>query len=635
MLYRLLLTGVISLGLSGCFWDDYEESRTISTIDPPANDSETLPDTGVVVNGNLEDSDTETVGWATFATAGSATFSLSGDQYYSGARSLKASIEAVGANLEDIGVGPVQVEVEDGIYYFSGWVLGTNGARATFSAHPTGDPDNVLGSETVEVNSIWRRVSFEINVPPGVTSVDLPVYLSDELNLGADFYFDSFALKGGGSDIIDVPIGPDLVGWSTDGTATAISYDQELGVVITPAAGLANQVVMYSLAEPIDPRGLTFTYVLNIPQEYKDAGIALLPYVQEEGGSYLGDYSGYIGNDGLVAGVNVISYTPAADAPEAIQRIGLQIQGAVSGLETITGISISRIYYPGTGDSGPDLPLDAGWSASNGSLAYTASGVSYSPAAGDDSLTYMIEGPDNLEGATIVYTLEIDQDFFDSGANLQPFAQQNFGSNQGEWNCWYNNEDLTVGTAEYPCTLDEAGAPFNLGEGEELRVGLQAKGSPTGTVTIKDVRINYPGLPVDAGWRTQLNDAPGAEPVYDDGVQYSPTAEEHGLMTDTSGPANYEGATFVFTIEASQEFIDSGANLQPIAQVKVGSWPGEWGCWIDNSDLRTGGAEHECVLQAADFNLQEGQDMQIGVQPVGAAPAGTITITNVRIVFAD
>lgn len=635
MLYRLLLTGVISLGLSGCFWDDYEESRTISTIDPPANDNETLPDTGAVVNGNLEDSDTQAVGWTTFASAGSATFSLSGDQYYSGERSLKASIQAVGANLEDIGVGPTEVEVEVGIYYFSGWVLGTNGATATFAAHPTGNPDNVLGSETVEVRSIWQRVTFEVSVPPGVTSVDLPVYLSDELNLGADFYFDSFALKGGGSDIIDVPIGPDLLGWSTDGTATAIAYDEELGVVITPGAGLTTQVVMYTLAEPIDPRGLTLTYVLNIPQEYKDAGINVLPYVQEEGGSYSGHW-GYIGNDQLEAGGNVISYVPPADAPEAIQRIGLQIQGGVSGLEDITGISISRIYYPGAdGDSGPDLPLDAGWSATNGSVVYTGSGVSYSPAAGDDALTYMIDGPDSLEGATIVYTLEIDQDFVDSGANLQPFAQQAFGDEQGEWNCWFGNDMLTVGTGEYACTLDEAGAPFNLGEGQQLRVGFQAKGSPAGTVTIKDLRINYPGLPVDAGWRTQLNDAPGTEPVYDEGVQYSPTAEEHALLTDASGPANYEGATFVFTIEASQEFIDSGANLQPIAQAKVGSWPGEWGCWINNSDLRTDGAEHSCVLQAAEFNLQEGQELQIGVQPVGATPAGTVTITNVRIIFAD
>ena len=631
MLYRILLISVFALGLNACFWKDYKKSSTGAVTAAAENKNETFPDTGVVANGNLEDSESEATGWKGYADTGVAAFGLSTAQYYTGTHSFKASVTSVGANPWEIGAGPIGISVKAGYtYYYSIWVLGTNGSTANFVAQLEEAPWTTLGSKQVNLTSSWQKVTFNFVVPSGVTSIQIPAQIGYPQNVNADMYFDQAALKGvapSGTEI-DIPIAEGLAGWSPDQAKNTLSYDPSLGLVINPNWTADDQVAMYTLSSPMDISGITLHYVINIPQEYIDAGISIQPYVQQVGGSYDGEWSGYVGVSDLHEGTNFIDYSPAGP-PTVIQRIAFQIKGGGRSASPTSKMSIQRIYYA-LDDAGSDLSLKEGWNASGGGApAYTAAGVSYSPTAEDHALTTVINGPENLEGATLVYTIAVDQAYKDSGANLQPIAQQNFGSYVGEWGCWINNSALTIEGAKHRCKLDGDNAPFNFADGQSIKVGVQAKGSPAGTVTISDVQIEYPGLPVDAGWRTST----GA-PSYDNGVVYSPKADGDQLLFDVNGPDTLEGATFVFTIEASQEYIDTSSNLQPFAQVKVGTWPGEWSCWINNSDLKTTGAEHSCVLQAAEFDLADGTGMQIGVQAKGSAFAGTIKITNVRIIYA-
>lgn len=635
MLYRLLLTGVISMALAACFWDDYKKSESGNTTPPAENREETLPDSGVVANGNLEGSATDATGWDSSAPAGAAVFGLSSAQYYSGRTSYKASINTPGADSADIFAGPAGVPVQEGYtYYFSAWVFGTAGAVANFVAQAESEAMTELGAQEIEVTSAWQRVSFDFVAPAGVMSVRLPAQLSYAQNAGADIYIDHVSLKevAPTGSVTYFEISEGLPGWSVDQAANSLSYDENLGVVINPDWSKDDQVAMYIMAEPMDATGLTFEFVITIPKEYLDAGISIQPYIQQNSGGYAGDYSGYIDFGSLNEGVNFISYTPK-NPPADTQRIGLMVKGAARSSEPSSAISISSIYYESEAgsDSGSDLAMDKGWSWPEAEGPdYSDTGVSFSPTADDQGISYDLQGPKDLEGATLVFTIAVDQAYKDSGASLQPYAQQNFGD-VAEWNCWADASGLSIEGAQHRCTLDEAEAAFNLGEGESIKVGVKAKGEPAGTVTISQVQIEYPSLAVTSNWR-----ASNAEPSYDKGVAYPPTADGHSLVTDVEGPNNFEGATFVFTLEASQEFIDSQANLQPFAQVTTGgSSVAEWGCWINNQDLQPEGGEYRCTLKDPGFNLPEGAGMQIGVQAKGDAPKGTIKITAVRIIYAD
>jgi|GEM_PF-1509914 len=638
MLYRPLLISVIALGLTACFGESYENYSSGPYEEIPPRVEPSLPDVGEMPNGNLEESDTEATGWAGYANSGSATFELTTEQYLTGAQSYKISVNELGDAPSDIGGGPVGVPViENYTYYFSAWVIGSAGATANFIAQSEQDPDVILGSQEIEVSGVWTRATFNFVAPAGVTSVQFPAQVSHADNGGAIFYIDYASLVGvepppTGIEKKPIPIEDDLAGWSADQAPTTLSYDADAGVVIEADWSADNQIAMYTFPEALDTTGLTFEYIIDVPQEYIDAQISVQPYIQQVGGSWAGDWSGAVDVADLVAGINLISYTPATNVLTDAGRIGMQVLGADRTADPASSISISEIYYEIGEEASSDLPLDAGWSLSaGGEPTYSEAGVSYSPTANDQNLMYSISGPENMEGATLKFTIIADQAYIDSGANLQPIAQQGFDPWTGEWNCWINNDQLSTDGAQHDCTLDEPGAPFNFTSGQSINVGLQAKGDAVaGTITITDVQIEYAGLPVTDGWRTST----GADPVYDEGVSYSPTAEGEQLLFDVTGPDNLEGAEFVFTIEASQEYIDSGANLQPIAQVKVGDWPGEWGCWINNSDLTTSGADHSCTLTTADFNLADETVMQIGVQTNGT-PAGTIKITNVRIIYAD
>src|SRR5690606_23746243 len=86
-------------------------------------------------------------------------------------------------------------------------------------------------------------------------------------------------------------------------------------------------------------------------------------------------------------------------------------------------------------------------------------------------------------------TFTVDQAFKDSGADVQPIIQLNFGSYTGEFGCYVGNGSLTPGVPQsVNCATDNDA--FVAEEGQNIRVGLQVKNQPTGRLTINSMQIN-------------------------------------------------------------------------------------------------------------------------------------------------
>lgn len=117
------------------------------------------------------------------------------------------------------------------------------------------------------------------------------------------------------------------------------------------------------------------------------------------------------------------------------------------------------------------------------------SGVYYEPTAADQKLVYLLEGPVDLVGRSFDMTFTVDQAFKDSGADVQPIIQLNFGSYTGEFSCYVGNGSLTAGEPyEVNCATENEA--FIAEEGQNIRVGLQVKNEVAGRVTINSMQIN-------------------------------------------------------------------------------------------------------------------------------------------------
>ncbi len=116
-------------------------------------------------------------------------------------------------------------------------------------------------------------------------------------------------------------------------------------------------------------------------------------------------------------------------------------------------------------------------------------GVYYEPTAADQKLVYLLEGPADLVGRSFDMTFTVDQAFKDSGADVQPIIQQNFGSYTGEFGCYVGNGSLTAGEP-YEVTCATENEAFVAEEGQNIRVGLQVKNQVAGRVTINSMQIN-------------------------------------------------------------------------------------------------------------------------------------------------
>lgn len=159
---------------------------------------------------------------------------------------------------------------------------------------------------------------------------------------------------------------------------------------------------------------------------------------------------------------------------------------------------------PASGAGGPliveaDDPAWTVMDATDGVVVQTDdTGVYYEPTAADQKLVYLLEGPVDLVGRSFDMTITVDQAFKDSGADIQPIMQLNFGSYTGEFGCYVGNGSLTAGEPyEINCATENEA--FIAEEGQNIRVGLQVKNEVAGRVTINSMQINITTSSGDSG----------------------------------------------------------------------------------------------------------------------------------------
>jgi len=135
--------------------------------------------------------------------------------------------------------------------------------------------------------------------------------------------------------------------------------------------------------------------------------------------------------------------------------------------------------------------MTSGWRGNgtgNSGVNYDNNGVSFTASAADLGAVFDVAKPTQLENAVVEMVVNVSSEFKTSGADLQIFAQVK-NTWAGEWNCWSSNSLVTAGTdVTLSCTIDEADDRFNQ-SANDVQVGIQAKGTPTGIVTIKSAKI--------------------------------------------------------------------------------------------------------------------------------------------------
>ena len=135
--------------------------------------------------------------------------------------------------------------------------------------------------------------------------------------------------------------------------------------------------------------------------------------------------------------------------------------------------------------------MTSGWRGNgtgNSGVTYNTEGVSFAASGDNIGAVIDVAKPILLENAVINMVVEVSSEFKTAGASLQIFAQIKGGNWDGEWNCWSDNSTLTAGAdVTISCTVNEGGK-FDQTE-NDVQVGVQAKGTPTGVVTIKSAQI--------------------------------------------------------------------------------------------------------------------------------------------------
>ena len=149
-----------------------------------------------------------------------------------------------------------------------------------------------------------------------------------------------------------------------------------------------------------------------------------------------------------------------------------------------------------------------------------------------------------------------------------------------------------------------------------------------------------------AGWRTQMGAptfAAGPAPTYDaTGVSYMPDGLGFALIYDTDSPVNLRGATYTFKYMVDSTFKNSGSNLQPFVQEKMG-FAGDFSCFISSDDLvpDTEMTKECSIPDEAVWDVSHDSGVQFLIQPVDGTPAtnpvpdGTVTVTSFEVFFAD
>nr|1GNY_A Chain A, XYLANASE 10C [Cellvibrio japonicus] len=132
---------------------------------------------------------------------------------------------------------------------------------------------------------------------------------------------------------------------------------------------------------------------------------------------------------------------------------------------------------------------NASGSTSHSGITYSADGVTFAALGDGVGAVFDIARPTTLEDAVIAMVVNVSAEFKASEANLQIFAQLKEDWSKGEWDCLAGSSELTADTdLTLTCTIDEDDDKFNQ-TARDVQVGIQAKGTPAGTITIKSVTI--------------------------------------------------------------------------------------------------------------------------------------------------
>ncbi|WP_111642942.1 family 15 carbohydrate-binding domain-containing protein [Marinimicrobium alkaliphilum] len=280
------------------------------------------------------------------------------------------------------------------------------------------------------------------------------------------------------------------------GTTTSdnieIAHDAEAGaMVITPINWGADTWQLEPRADipATDLSGATITFVVDIPQSYADDGNLRLQLSAD------GQYLGWLE---VVAGENTLTGTVGDDIATEATSFGIQLARAPTDEDIKDPILVKSVAVvlateeEEEEDNSIQLSLESGWRTNPGAVEfdYIPEGVTYSPVAENDQLVYDLAGPADVHGRVLEVALQVDQAFIDSGASLELLIQE-----KGSWSgsfCAITETLEDQVPALVTCTANADNELLSPAEGEEIQLGIQAKGSPAGTVRLMMVQIRDP-----------------------------------------------------------------------------------------------------------------------------------------------
>lgn len=272
-----------------------------------------------------------------------------------------------------------------------------------------------------------------------------------------------------------------------------------------------------------------------------------------------------------------------------------------------------------------------------------------------------LDGPLDLQGATITYELEIDQSILANNDQLGGIVLISFAQNRsnygGQYLCGVNGQDIESNTFTYECTfgVDDANLVFPAGA-ETGQLGISVKrgdDNPEGPIdsTVEgEIRIlsasillataEEPGggeEPSDniivanmtSGWAANGTLGAAGWAYTEAGVVASPTATSSEIRNIMTGPADLRDAVVEITYEVDAAFIASGASFQVFAQRRDNFGINHF-CGPADVTIAAGEQTTLCTIDPAkDFDVPAAE-YQVGIQTIGAA-AGTITIKAMTI----
>lgn len=111
-------------------------------------------------------------------------------------------------------------------------------------------------------------------------------------------------------------------------------------------------------------------------------------------------------------------------------------------------------------------------------------GVKYFPTTTNDGMSRSFIGPVDLREKTLIFTLQPDKEFIQSGASIQPFLYK-VNEHNGMWNCLIDNKQLRSSGFSFECPMLENKDIYLFGEDDYLIIGVQ----PFGDNILGEIKI--------------------------------------------------------------------------------------------------------------------------------------------------